>query len=317
MDLWLETAAGKLITTFESGRGRLEVKMKRTKRIGKLLLLAVIAGFSVSEGLAQKTPARKAAPVKMPAVGAAVLVNEDTLTIIRRRNRLDVGLASFIPWAMHDKNGNLIGFNVEVAKKLAADLGVQLNLMPAGHVSLLPDLTNKRYDILITGMYPTPSRAILANFSEPYSTSKIELIASRDKMGRKDEKKGFDDDSVTIGIISGTVYGDYAASEFPKAKTQFFDDEAAMIEAVANGTIAAAIASKPGPEFAVKNSNGKIYKPFSKALGEMDESFAIRKGDVDFLNYLNTWIRYNERNGWLEKQRSYWFEGTDWKTLIE
>ncbi len=253
----------------------------------------------------------------MPAVGPAVLVNDDTLTIIRRRNRLDVGVASFIPWAMHDKNGNLIGFNVEVAKKLASDLGVQLNLMPAGHVSLLPDLTNKRYDILITGMYPTPSRALLANFSEPYSTSKIELIASRDKMGRKDEKRDFDDDSVTIGIISGTVYGNYAASEFPKAKTQMFDDEASMIEAVANGTISAAIASKPGPEFAVKNSNGKIYKPFSRPLGELDEALAIRKGDVDFLNYLNTWIRYNERNGWLEKQRNYWFEGTEWKSLLE
>lgn len=291
--------------------------MKRTINIGKLLLLAVIALCAVGPAAAQKKTAKKPAQAKMPTVGPAVLENEDTLTIIRRRNRLDVGLASFIPWAMHDKNGNMIGFNVEVAKKLASDLGVQLNLMPAGHVSLLPDLTNKRYDILITGMYPTPSRAILANFSEPYSTSKIELIASREKMGRKDEKKDFDDDSVTIGIISGTVYGDYASSEFPKAKTQFFDDEASMIEAVANGTISAAIASKPGPEFAVKGSNGKIYKPFSRPLGELDEALAIRKGDVDFLNYLNTWIRYNERNGWLEKQRSYWFEGTDWKSLLE
>jgi len=276
-----------------------------------------LAMFATTGVEAQRKTTGKATPSKIPAPAAATLTNEDTLTNIRRRNRIDVGLASFIPWAMHDKNGNMIGFNIEVAKKLAADLGVELNIMPAGHVSLLPDLTNKRYDILITGMYPTPSRAILANFSEPYSTSKIELIASRDKMGRKDEKKDFDDDSVTIGIISGTVYGNYAASEFPKAKTQMFDDEASMIEAVGNGTISAAIASKPGPEFAIKHSNGKIYKPFSKPLGEMDESFAIRKGDIDFLSYLNTWIRYYERNGWLEKQRNYWFEGTDWKSLLE
>jgi polar amino acid transport system substrate-binding protein len=291
--------------------------MKRVMKIERLLLVLALALFAATGAEAQRKSTGKASPSKMPVPSAAVLSNEDTLTNIRRRNRLDVGVASFIPWAMHDKNGNMIGFNVEVAKKIASDLGVELNLMPAGHVSLLPDLTNKRYDILITGMYPTPSRALLANFSEPYSTSKIELIASRDKMGRKDEKKDFDDDSVTIGIISGTVYANYASSEFPKAKTQMFEDEASMIEAVANGTISAAIASKPGPEFAIKHSNGKIYKPFGRPLGEMDESFAIRKGDTDFLNYLNTWIRYYERNGWLEKQRNYWFEGTDWKSLLE
>jgi polar amino acid transport system substrate-binding protein len=291
--------------------------MKRVMKIERLLLVLALALFAATGAEAQRKSTGKASPSKMPVPSAAVLSNEDTLTNIRRRNRLDVGVASFIPWAMHDKNGNMIGYNVEVAKKLASDLGVELNLMPAGHVSLLPDLTNKRYDILITGMYPTPSRALLANFSEPYSTSKIELIASRDKMGRKDEKKDFDDDSVTIGVISGTVYVIYAATEFPKAKTQLFEDEASMIEAVANGTISAAIASKPGPEFAIKHSNGKIYKPFGRPLGEMDESFAIRKGDTDFLNYLNTWIRYYERNGWLEKQRNYWFEGTDWKSLLE
>jgi polar amino acid transport system substrate-binding protein len=291
--------------------------MKRVMKIERLLLVLALALLASTGAEAQRKSTGKASPSRMPTPSAAVLSNEDTLTNIRRRNRLDVGVASFIPWAMHDKNGNMIGFNIEVAKRLALDLGVELNIMPAGHVSLLTDLTNKRYDILITGMYPTPSRALLANFSEPYSTSKIELIASRDKMGRKDERKDFDDDSVTIGVISGTVYVIYAATEFPKAKTQLFEDEASMIEAVANGTISAAIASKPGPEFAVKNSNGKIYKPFSKPLGEMDESFAIRKGDVDFLNFLNTWIRYYERNGWLEKQRSYWFEGTDWKSLLE
>ena len=291
--------------------------MKSINKIERLVLLVALALLAANGVEAQRKGTGKAPLPKMPAPAAAVLANEDTLTNIRRRNRLDVGLANFIPWAMHDKNGNLIGFNVEVAKRLALDLGVQLNIMPAGHVSLLTDLTNKRYDILITGMYPTPSRALLANFSEPYSTSKIELIASRDKMGRKDERKDFDDDSVTIGIISGSVYGLLAMTEFPKAKTQLFDDEASMIEAVANGTISAAIASKPGPEFAVKHSNGKIYRPFSKPLGELDEALAIRKGDVDFLNYLNTWIRYYERTGWLEKQRNYWFEETDWKSLLE
>lgn len=91
-----------------------------------------------------------------------------------------------------------------------------------------------------------------------------------------------------------------------------FDDEVSMIEAVGKGEISAVMASTPGPEFAMKHGGAKIYRPLADPIQKMDESFVIRKGDVDFLNYLNTWIRYYERNGWLKESRHFWFENTSW-----
>lgn len=56
----------------------------------------------------------------------------------------------------------------------------------------------------------------------------------------------------------------------------------------------------------------KLFQPFADPLGKLGESFAIRRGDTDFLNYLNTWIRYYNQTGWLQTERQRWFEQDDW-----
>ncbi|HCA58273.1 MAG TPA: amino acid ABC transporter substrate-binding protein [Blastocatellia bacterium] len=283
-----------------------------------VIALMSISLLAVSADAQRRTRTTRPAPqVRVITAPPAVLSNVDTLVTIRRKGVLNVGFATFVPWAMRDKDGNYFGFEIDVAKKLAEDLGVELKLMPAGSSALIGDLMSKRFDILITGMYPTPQRALLVNFSEPYSKSKIELIASRDKMRGKGDEKDYNDEDVTIGVVSGTVYDELAKARFPKAKIQYFDDEAAMMEAVGEGKINAAMASTPGPEFAMKHGGARIFRPLADPMQTMDESFVIRKGDVDFLNYLNTWIRYYERNGWLKERRKYWFDDTDWADRLQ
>lgn len=283
-----------------------------------VIALMSISLLAVSADAQRRTRTTRPAPqVRVITAPPAVLSNVDTLVTIRRKGVLNVGFATFVPWAMRDKDGNHFGFEIDVAKKLAEDLGVELKLMPAGSSALIGDLMSKRFDILITGMYPTPQRALLVNFSEPYSKSKVELIASRDKMRGKGDEKDYNDEDVTIGVVSGTVYDELAKARFPKAKIQYFDDEAAMMEAVGEGKINAAMASTPGPEFAMKHGGARIFRPLADPMQTMDESFVIRKGDVDFLNYLNTWIRYYERNGWLKERRKYWFDDTDWADRLQ
>lgn len=283
-----------------------------------VIALMSISLLAVSADAQRRTRTTRPAPqVRVITAPPAVLSNVDTLVTIRRKGVLNVGFATFVPWAMRDKDGNYFGFEIDVAKKLAEDLGVELKLMPAGSSALIGDLMSKRFDILITGMYPTPQRALLVNFSEPYSKSKVELIASRDKMRGKGDEKDYNDEDVTIGVVSGTVYDELAKARFPKAKIQYFDDEAAMMEAVGEGKINAAMASTPGPEFAMKHGGARIFRPLADPMQTMDESFVIRNGDVDFLNYLNTWIRYYERNGWLKERRKYWFDDTDWADRLQ
>jgi len=67
--------------------------------------------------------------------GGKASVNEDKVSLldtISRRGVLKVGLSTFVPWAMNDKNGELIGFEVDVARRLAEDMGVDIEFQPSG-----------------------------------------------------------------------------------------------------------------------------------------------------------------------------------------
>jgi len=135
-------------------------------------------------------------------------------------------------------------------------------------------------------------------------------------MKGEDDMEDFNKAEVSFGVVKGTAYAGYQNIHFPKSRLELFDDEPALLAALTDGKISAAIVSSPTPEFVSKNSDKKVYRPFSKSLGRLGESFAIRKGDVDFLNFLNTWIRYYEQTGWLEKERKYWFDDMEWKDKL-
>ena len=59
-----------------------------------------------------------------------------------------------------------------------------------------------------------------------------------------------------------------------------------------------------------------MYKPFSEKLLESNESFALRKGDPDALNFFNNWILVHQNNGWLEERHNYWFGTSDWLARV-
>ena len=63
---------------------------------------------------------------------------DSAIETIKKRGSMMVGMATFVPWAMRDTQGNLIGFEVDVANKLATDLGVKLELVPTAWDGIIP-----------------------------------------------------------------------------------------------------------------------------------------------------------------------------------
>mgnify|MGYP003306744400 CR=1 FL=1 len=53
------------------------------------------------------------------------LSSDSVLEQIKKRGTLRIGLSTFVPWAMRDKKGDLIGFEIDVGKRVAADMGVE------------------------------------------------------------------------------------------------------------------------------------------------------------------------------------------------
>lgn len=71
-----------------------------------------------------------AAALILPGLAQAKDAQTSMIDDVVKRGVLRVGFSSFVPWAMQDKNGEFVGFEIDVAKRLAKDLGVELQLVP-------------------------------------------------------------------------------------------------------------------------------------------------------------------------------------------
>jgi polar amino acid transport system substrate-binding protein len=282
--------------------------MQRVAGLVVLLVCAMVAG-------AQEPPAAPPPPV-LPNTSKEIVVPDrstvDLLAEIKKSGKLRVGVAEIVPWTMHDKDGNLVGFEIDVARKLARDMGVEVEFHPDKFRYLIPDLEANRFDIIIAGFSIEARRALVVNFSEPYNVTDVAIATSKKMGGELKTMEDFNKKGVTIGVVEGMTSEDLAALEFPKASIQTYTEDSALFSDLVAGKIAAAVADSPRLEILSKLYPDGVAVPAVAPLGTFPAAFAVRRGDMDFVNYLNSWIAARRADKWISTRRKYWFKTTDW-----
>jgi polar amino acid transport system substrate-binding protein len=232
---------------------------------------------------------------------------------IREKGILRVGVSLFIPWTFKGKNGELIGFEIDVAKKLAKDMGVTPKLISYDWEGLIPALNAGKIDIIIAGMAIIPRRALKVNFSSPYATSGITLATNIERTKHIKSVEELNQQSIKIGVISATVAEGLARRVFNKASIRVFQKSNDAEDAIISGKIHVYMESKPIPEFIALDHPKKVDVPLSEPLLATRTGFAINKGDADFLSFLNSWIVSRQADTWLPSTHDYWFKSLKWK----
>jgi polar amino acid transport system substrate-binding protein len=245
------------------------------------------------------------------------LVKESTVEQIMKRGTLRVGMSTFVPWAMKDKTGKLIGFEIDVASRLAEDMGVKVEFVPTKWAGIIPALLTGKFDVIIGGMSVRPDRNLKVNFSIPYDYAGQSLVANQKIAAGFTSLEDFNRPEVVISARLGSTAADAANRFMPKAKKRFFDDEAQVIQEVVNGKAHGAVASAPLPAFQAIKYSDRLFMPFQGTFTKEPIGFALRKSDHDTLNYFNNWIRVVEATGWLSERKHYWFETKDWEGMLK
>ena len=235
---------------------------------------------------------------------------------IKQRGTIRVGLSTFVPWAMRNKEGELVGFEIDVSRRLASDAGLEIEFVPTAWDGIIPGLLAGKFDVIIAGMSITPPRNLSVNFTRPYSHSELLLAASREKAGNLLRMEDYDSADVTIAVRRGSTSVQAARKNFPSATIQQFDDDILAFQEVLNGNAEAAVASTPKPEHEVLRNNDRLFIPFDEPLGRGAEAIAIRQGEADALNFFDNWIMLRTEDGWLKERRDYWFRTLDWQDEV-
>ena len=246
------------------------------------------------------------------------LVKAGTLEQVMAKNKLRIGFSTFVPWAMKDKTGGYTGYEIEVARQLATDMGVEPVFIPTKWSGIIPALLTGKFDIIIGGMGITPARNLKVNFSKPYEFSGMSIVANSKIAAGKVSLDDFNHEDVTIVARIGTTAASAAKKYLPKAKLRLFDDEGQALQEVLNKRAAAMISSQPFPEFQTLKYATKLFLPLAgKTFTKEPIGFAIQKGDADFLNFLNNWVLIKQSDGWLQERYDFWFTTQNWKSQVQ
>ncbi len=251
-------------------------------------------------------------PVESQAAEKSVLEQ------VMERGVLRVGFDTFVPWAMKDKDGEYIGFEIEVARRVAADMGVEVEFVPTKWSGIIPALLTGKFDVIIGGMGIQPARNLKVNFSSPYEFSGMSLVANSETAPDLSSLDDFNTPEIILAAKTGATSVAAAKKHMPKATVRMFDDEAQALQEVLNGRAHAMVASAPFPEQQAIRNQDKLYLPLKgETFTKEPIGFAVRKGDHDFLNFLNNWVLVAESEGWLAERHAYWFKTMDWESRIK
>jgi polar amino acid transport system substrate-binding protein len=257
-----------------------------------------------SESSLTKAKAAEAVPVT-PIVG------ETTLARIDRTKTLRVGIATNVPWVMHDKGGEWMGFEIDAMRRLAQEMEWKVEFVPTSWTRLMLDLRTNQFDVIASGFSITPQRARLVRFSNPYGDFDISVVVNKSKLARGG-LKDVSENHLRVGARKGSVVVDYAHTALPAAQIVEVDDEEKAIADLREGKLDAYAAEAPLPKILEDLYADKLREIGGDALAHTAHGFAVRQSDTGLLGVLNAWIVFENSSGWLKSRSNYWFDGTDW-----
>jgi polar amino acid transport system substrate-binding protein len=138
---------------------------------------------------------------------------------------------------MHDKKGELIGFEIDIARQLATDMGVKVKFKEYQWNEMIPALKKGEIDIIASGLSITPHRALEVNFSNPYSSSGYSLVSCLSLTDGFTNIKDLNNKEVYIAAVEGTVSADLVKRVFPNAHLDLRKTEKDATSAVVNGSV--------------------------------------------------------------------------------
>ncbi len=232
---------------------------------------------------------------------------------VQDRGTLRVGLGLFEPWSLCNADGELVGFEIDVAKKVAEDMGVEIEFARTNWTYIISELIAEEFDVIISGMTTLPERNLRINFTSTYNSSGVYLVANTEQTADLATLADFNSADVIIATRRGASSVRFVESVFPDAMLSLFDTDNAVLQAVVAGDAHAAAAFATTRTTWVEAHPETLNLPFEEPFASEVGAIAVRKGDLDTLNFFNTWIEANTASGWLEQRSQYWFQTRDWE----
>lgn len=241
------------------------------KHLVKMISIALMASLSIT------------------IFGCAPANSSNKVSEIKKAGVITVGTSGdYPPYEFHGQvNGKdeIVGFDIEIAKQLAKDLGVKLVIKDMQFGALLASLNTNKVDFVISGMTPTPERAASVDFSKIYYTA-VQTIVIRVK--DKDSIKSLDDlKGKNISVQKGSIQEGIAKEQLPNSKAIALPKISDEVLELKNNKVEALIVEAPVAKAYVSNNKDLMIADIKLKGEDSGSAIAIKKGNSALTDQFN------------------------------
>lgn len=250
---------------------------------------------------------RRIALVALMLAGFAVPPAEaQTVDSIKQKRKLTIGmLVDFPPFGITNAENKPDGYDADVARLMAKQMGVELEIVPVTGPNRIPYLLTNKVDLLVASLGVTPERAKQVQFSDAYASIDIGLVAPKKAAIKTPEDLA----NLRIAVARASTQDTSLTAAAPKtAKIMRFDDDASAVQAMLSGQVDALGLSNVVARELEKIAPGAYEMKL--VLRRQPNAVALRQGQDDLLAWTNKFIADAKTSGELNTIHKKWL-GTD------
>ena len=241
----------------------------------------------------------------------------DTLQRVVDFKVLKVGMsANQPPLTMTNREGALMGFDVDLAKALALAMKVKLEIKAMPFGQLMTALEEDKIDMVLSGMSITPERTELVSFVGPYMMSGKSILTKSSVLGKISSTDEFNRKDLKLLALSNSTSASFVKTVAPEAsliEITNYDEGVAMLIA---DKADAMVADMPMCVLSVLRFPEAGLTTLDRPLTVEPIGIAISKDDPQFFNLVDNYLRSYEKTGVLTQLRKKWFEDSSWVAAL-
>jgi polar amino acid transport system substrate-binding protein len=232
---------------------------------------------------------------------------------ILQRGELVVGMAgSMPPLNMTTKEGELIGYEVDLARAMATAMGVRAKLEVIPFSELLPALQSGKIDLILSNMTITPGRNLKVAFVGPYFTSGKAFMTKIKTIAMADEASDIDVKNTKLVVLKGSTSQAFVEKYIPDATLVTAKDYDEAVDMVLQDKVHAMVADYPICVVSVFRYPNKGLLSVITTLTYEPIGVGVPAGDPLLVNWVENFMGIAEETGLLEELKEKWLLRADW-----
>jgi polar amino acid transport system substrate-binding protein len=236
-----------------------------------------------------------------------------SLKSIQKKGEIRIGMTGVQPpYSLESIDGDLMGFEVDLAQILAKAMNVECVLVKMPFQELLPTLQEGEIDAVMSGLTMTVERNLKNVFIGPYAVTGKTLLTKTSVIDRINTSTLYDTKDLSLVALKGTTSEDFITNYIPEADVKYLQNYDEAVKMVIDGRVDALVADYPICALSALRHQGKGLVCLEEPVTIEPIGMAINTTDPVLINIIQNYFNTLQLSGNLDLITYKWFDDSTW-----